>query len=122
VYCVKPLSINCDFWRSRLMELSRGRLSDTERNGVSVHVGVCRDCSLFLEEQIALTTGLAELAADTVIAPPAELESIVPAEFDSTRVRRRRYFKPAAAIAAIAAALACCACLRNGHDCCPPFR
>jgi hypothetical protein len=103
--------MNCDLWRSRLIELARGRLSDMERNAVSVHANRCRDCSLFLEEQIALTTTVAELAADTAMAPPAHLESILLAEFDSTGFRRRRYFKPVSAIGAIAAALACFAVL-----------
>jgi hypothetical protein len=105
--------MSCDSWRDRLIELARGRLSDLERNRVSLHVGVCRGCSLFLEEQRALTTAVTELAADTIImVPPADLESILVAEFDSARSRRRRYWKPAAAIGAIAAALACFAVFR----------
>jgi hypothetical protein len=106
--------MNCDLWRSGLTELARGRLPDTDPNSVSVHLTVCRDCSLFLEEQMALTTALTELAADPAMGPPPDLEFMLLAEFDSTRLRslRRRYLKPAAAaMGAIAAALACFAVL-----------
>jgi hypothetical protein len=103
--------MNCDLWRSRLTELAGGRLSDAERNGIASHLRECPDCSLFLEEQMVLTTALTELAADTVMAPPPYLEPILLAEFDSRKLWRRRYFKPAAAMGAIAAALACFAVL-----------
>jgi len=93
------------------MELARGSLWGTERNLVSVHVTECPDCSLFLEEQMALTTALTGLAADTVTAPPGDLEFALLAEFERTRAARRRYFKPAAAMGAIAAALAAFAVL-----------
>jgi hypothetical protein len=109
---MKPHRMNCDHWRSGLMELARGHLSDAgERDGVAAHARECSDCSLFLEEQMALTIAAAELAARTAMVPPADLESILLAEFDSARLRRRRYLKPAAAIGAIAAALACFAVL-----------
>jgi hypothetical protein len=52
------------------------------------------------------------LAADTVMAPPADLDPILLAEFDS-KLRRRRYLRPAAAIGAIAAALVCFAVLHE---------
>jgi hypothetical protein len=103
--------MNCDLWRSRAMELARGRLADTDRNGIAAHLRLCPNCSLFLEEQLALTAALTELAADTVMAPPADLESTLLAGFDSARSWRRRYFKPATAIGAMAAALACFAVL-----------
>jgi hypothetical protein len=104
-------SMNCDFWRSHLIELVRGSLLETERNRAIFHVSGCRECRLFLEEQKVLTAAVAELAAETVMAPPADLESILLAEFDSTGLWRRRYFKPAAAMGAIAAVMACFAVL-----------
>jgi hypothetical protein len=86
---------------------------DTERDRAAVHVSGCRDCRLFLEEQMALTTALTEVAADTAMAPSPDLEFILLAEFDAARLRssRRRYLKPAAAIGAIAAAMVCFAVL-----------
>jgi hypothetical protein len=102
--------MNCDLWRSRVMELARKRLFDAEeRNVVAAHVRVCPDCSLFLEEQTALTSAAKALAARTTMAPPADLEAILLAEFDLARASRRRYLKPAVAAGAIAAALACLA-------------
>jgi hypothetical protein len=103
------------------MDLARGRLSDgEERRSIAAHAASCPDCRLFLEQQTSLTGALMELAADTAMAPPSELESILLEEFDSTRSWRRRYLKPAAAIAAIAAALACFAVIQLRHAPAPP--
>jgi hypothetical protein len=97
-----------------LTELARGRPGDAEeRNRVASHLSVCPDCRQFLEEQMVLTNALSEIAAERVMAP-AGLESVLLAEFESTR-SRRRYLRPALAMAAIAAALACVAVIRYSH-------
>src|SRR5580700_201337 len=113
--------MSCDRSRQGSMDLARGRLSDgEERRSIAAHAASCPDCRLFLEQQTSLTGALMELAADTAMAPPSELESILLEEFDSTRSWRRRYLKPAAAIAAIAAALACFAVIQLRHAPAPP--
>lgn len=66
------------------------------------------------EEQETLTRAMSDLAAaERAIVPPAALESVLLAEFDSARVSLRRRWMPVAAAGAIAAILACFALLRS---------
>jgi hypothetical protein len=104
--------------RSNLIELARGRLSGVnERSAVAAHVRVCRDCRLFMEEQLALTAALEGLAHNALsdACPPADLESILVSEFVSRRAWYRRPLKLAAAIGAIAAAVAGLVAIPRGH-------
>ncbi len=108
--------MNCGLWRNSLMELARGRLSDsTERNSAMAHVSECRDCRLFLEEQKALTAVMAEVSTATTMAPPADLESIVLSEFRRVRSLGHRDLKLASAILAAAAALSGIAVIQRRH-------
>jgi hypothetical protein len=104
--------LTCAEWRSRLIELSRGRLFDVnERDRVLSHLSVCASCTALFEEQTALTSAEAMLASEMAsISLPQELESILLAEYVShARSRRRRFFafKPAVITGVIAATLLC---------------
>jgi hypothetical protein len=115
--------MSCDRSRYRSMDFARGRLQNAEeRKSVAAHAASCLDCRLFLEQQTLLTESLMELAADTPMAPPLELEAMLLAEFDSTGSWRRRCLKPVAAIVAIAAVLACFAVIQPRHASPPPAK
>jgi hypothetical protein len=102
----------CAEWRSRLIELSRGRLFDVqERDRMLSHLSICAPCNLLFEEQTALTSAETALAAGmAVVSPPPELESILLAEYVShARFRRRRFptRKSVVITGAIAATVLC---------------
>lgn len=117
--------MNCDLWRSSLIEVARGRLSDinesesNESNRARAHARACLHCGLFLEEQMALTAAVAAVAVDPSMAPPADLESVLLAEFVSSRSRHHRSLRSrlamAAAIAVAAAAVAWVMAIQRVH-------
>ena len=86
--------MNCDLWRSRVMELARGSLWGTERNLVSVHVTECPDCGLFLEEQDGTDNRLDGTGGGHRDGASWKgLEFALLAEFERTRAARRRLFQ-----------------------------
>lgn len=109
--------MSCHQWRSRLIELGRGRLpAIDERNLALEHTRGCADCRLFLEAQMALTAAASMLAAEPLLAAPSELESVLVAEFLSRHAMSRyRRLAMAAAIGVIAVALAWLVTMRRGH-------
>src|ERR1700730_12628610 len=84
--------LNCTEWRSRLIELSRGRLFDAnERDRILSHLGDCESCTGLFEEQAALTSAEAAFASElAAISLPRELESVLLAEYVTHARSRRR--------------------------------
>jgi hypothetical protein len=109
--------MNCNFRRGQLIELARNGSPDAiERNRVMAHLNVCRSCRLLMEEQVGLTAAIEEFAADSDMAPPANLASIVLSEFDANKTSHGvRGRVAAAAIVTIAAALVWLAAIPRGH-------
>jgi len=98
--------MNCRQYRAELIDLAR---SGARHPALDAHLAECAECSRFLEQQRALHSALASLAAETAATPvPDHLEGRVLAEFDAAAPSPprplRRWF-PAAA-AALAASLA----------------
>jgi hypothetical protein len=118
--------MKCHLWRSQLVELARGRPSRApdavERALVMAHMNVCLACRLFIEEQLGLTAAFEEFAAQTEMAPPANLESILLSEFESNKPFRHSHLKVAAVIGAIAAALVWLAAIPRARVTTPPAR
>jgi hypothetical protein len=97
--------MSCREYRADLIEMARGELDAAERRALAAHVGVCAACARVLEDQMALSTGFASLAAEAV-SPGAELAPRVMAEFD-------RLYPPRVPVWrwALAACLAAAVCL-----------
>jgi hypothetical protein len=78
--------MKCELWRNDLIEHARERLPDAAAGKAALaHANACADCSLFLEEQRALSAAMKELAARPGEFPPRELESTLLAAFESHR-------------------------------------
>src|SRR5436305_1574056 len=74
--------MTCGVYRSALVELARGGVPAPDLNR---HLARCAGCGRWLEDQVALTTMLADvvLRDHAIIATPPELEARLLAEFDA---------------------------------------
>jgi hypothetical protein len=79
--------MRCNGYRGDLIELARG---GPARPGLMSHIETCADCARFLDDQIALTTAMRGIAAETR-NPGMALEARVMAEFPDGRVPLRRW-------------------------------
>jgi hypothetical protein len=115
------LPVSCRERRGHLIEIARTGMSLPPGSALAAHVDRCKECSRFLDSQIALHSALAMLAAEASVPAPDDLESKLLEEFDATyQPRHRRRWLPAASVA-LAASLATAALILAPHPSEPPF-
>jgi anti-sigma factor RsiW len=71
----------CREYRPRLIEMARGAASPDERRELMAHVEQCAHCAGMLDNQLALSAGLENLAGEALPEMP-EIQARVLAEFD----------------------------------------
>ena len=77
----------CREYRKGLIDLARGTISADDRRLLVVHLDVCAECARLLDDQLALSAALENLAG-APLPEMAAIEARVMAEFDGVASRR----------------------------------